>query len=76
MQKYAFLPNLQNLFGHVTKSVYFCIVIAERMAMMVEELNCLTNHHLEEIRVLPIVLGFLCFLGTSVRYDRWFVVNQ
>ena len=47
------------------------------MALTVEELSCLTNHHLEEIRVIIYHIGtFVLFIGASVRYDRWFVVNQ
>ena len=45
--------------------------------MTVEELNCLTNHHLEENSSITYDIGtFVLSIGTSVHDCRWFVVNQ
>lgn len=59
------------------KVCIFASSMPREMAMMVEELSCLTNHHLEENSSLVYNIGiFVLPIGTSVHDCRWFVVNQ
>lgn len=77
MQRYDKTATWQNYFASSQNIRTFAPSLLRVMAMTVEELNCLTNHHLEENSSITYDIGtFVLSIGTSVHDCRWFVVNQ
>ena len=62
MQKYNFSMKWQKYFVMSGKVCIFAPSLSREMTLTVEELNCLTNHHLEVDSSIICNIGFLRFL--------------